>query len=173
MHGHHAGVLELAGDLGLVEEAQQRALVDGRAGPLAALAAEHDLHGQVAAEVVVVHAQDRAHAAARDLALDAVARALGPLGHDAAQQRLRGGRAARRHARGGGQGRRAERDARLAQELEHAAVAVVQRAQPRRVGGVTPAPLLEVGVGTLTQELDEQAARLVVGAARLGHGRAR
>ena len=145
-------------------------LVDRRVLVGSRPAAEHDLHGQVAAQVVVAHAQDRAHAAACDLALDAVARALGALGDDAAQERLRGGRAGAEHARRAGRSGLREGDARLAQELQDALVAVEQRAQARRVRRVAAAEGLEVRTRSLAQELDEQAPGLGRTAAGVAHG---
>ena len=84
---HDAGVLELAADLGLLDEAA------GHVGVAAEVVAK-DLDGDVAAEVVVVALEDGAHAAAADLAVDAVAGRGAVLGRDAVGQcdRLAGGR---------------------------------------------------------------------------------
>jgi hypothetical protein len=72
--GDDAGVLELAADLGLLDEAADHL------GILAEVVAE-DLQGDVAAEVGVAALEDRAHAALGDLAVDAVAdRGVGGVG---------------------------------------------------------------------------------------------
>ena len=63
---HDAGVLELAADLGLLDEAADHV------GVVAEVVAQH-LEGDVAAEVGVAALEDGAHAAAGDLAVDAVA----------------------------------------------------------------------------------------------------
>ena len=63
---HDAGVLELAADLGLLDEPADHA------GVVAEVVAQH-LERDVAAEVGVAALEDGAHAAAGDLAIDAVA----------------------------------------------------------------------------------------------------
>jgi hypothetical protein len=65
MHRDDAGVLELAGDLRLLDEALTVELV---AHP------EHDLHRHRAVEHAIDDLDDRAHATAPDLTADAVAR---------------------------------------------------------------------------------------------------
>ena len=66
---HDPRVLELAADLGLLDEAADQL-------GLVAVCLEQDLDGQVAAEVGVAALEDRPHAAAGDLAQDLVAVAL-------------------------------------------------------------------------------------------------
>src|SRR4029077_4126860 len=101
VHRHDAGVVELAGDLRLLEEAPEALGVDRRRAravldPGRARAAPvHDLHGEVAAQVAVPHAQDRAHPAGRDLFLDLVARADLDRRAQAAHEVLDAGRGAR------------------------------------------------------------------------------
>src|SRR5262249_56588661 len=63
---HHAGVLQLPADLRLLEEAPDYL------GPMGVLLQQH-LDRQVAAQIDVPAAQDSAHAAAGDLALELVA----------------------------------------------------------------------------------------------------
>ena len=71
----HAGVLQLAGDLGLLDEPADQV------GVLAMLL-EQDLDGQVAAEVAVAPLDDDAHAAAGDLAEQLEpGKAVGWVGH--------------------------------------------------------------------------------------------
>src|SRR3954451_24873147 len=71
----HAGVLQLAGDLGLLDEPSDQV------GVLAMLL-EQDLDGQVAAEVAVAPLDDNAHAAAGNLAKKLEAgEAVGGTGH--------------------------------------------------------------------------------------------
>ncbi len=67
---HHAGMLELAADLRLLHEAADEV-------GAVAVAVEQDLQGQVASEVVVPAAVDGAHAAAGDLAEQAIAAGRG------------------------------------------------------------------------------------------------
>jgi hypothetical protein len=64
--GHHAGVLQLPADLRLLDEAPRHLR------PVDVLLQQY-LDGQVTAQVQVVAAQHRAHAAACDLALELVA----------------------------------------------------------------------------------------------------
>jgi hypothetical protein len=78
VHGHDAGVLQLAADLRLLDEALHDL------GALGQLAVEH-LHRHVAAEVRVVALEDHAHAAARDLAQQLVVAA--PLRHELRRRR--------------------------------------------------------------------------------------
>jgi hypothetical protein len=93
VHGHDAGVIELARHLGLFQEPSERALVDRRRRPLRerALLPEDDLHREMAPQRLVPHAQDRALPAAADLALDRVARRgrreLGQLLHQGSRGR--------------------------------------------------------------------------------------
>ena len=88
MHGHDAGVIELAGDLRFFEEAPERARVDGWrvAARGRVLLAEHDLHRQRAAQVLVPHSQHGAHAAAPDLAEQAIAEVRRGVSFEALQQ---------------------------------------------------------------------------------------
>ncbi len=76
VHRHDAGVVQLRGDLRLLEEAVEQARIDARdrAGLIASARGTHDLHRQLAAQVLVPDAQHRAHAAVPDLAAHAVAR---------------------------------------------------------------------------------------------------
>ena len=62
---HDAGVLELAADLGLLDEAADQF-------GLVLVALEQDLHGQVAAQVGVASLEHGPHAAAGDLAEELV-----------------------------------------------------------------------------------------------------
>ena len=66
VHRHDSGVLELAGDLGLFDEAPDEL-------GLFAVRFEQDLERQLSAEVGVASAQDGPHAAAGDLAEELVA----------------------------------------------------------------------------------------------------
>ncbi len=166
VHGHDAGVIELAGDLRLLEEAHHAALVDAlqRVVLGVPLAAEHDLHRELAAQIVVPHAQDHAHAAARELAAQLVARALRALRDDAPQElarRRRGGL-----ERGGRGFRRAGEHvaSRGAAQREHALELRVQLAQRRPMLAMRGAEGVDVCRSSQTQELDEQ--RVDVG---LGH----
>src|SRR5262249_34118045 len=68
--GDDAGVVELAGDVGLLDETRAAA----------GAAVEADLHGDVAVERLVADAQDAAHAAARDLADGSISGRTGPVG---------------------------------------------------------------------------------------------
>jgi len=108
VHRDDAGVVELAGHLRLFEEARELVRLDlWRAAARGRLAlAEDHLHREMAAQIAVPHAQDRAHAAARDLALELVARGREALLAETAHE-LAGGRD-RRLA-----GRRVERDLRV------------------------------------------------------------
>ena len=86
VNGHDARVLELSGDLGLLEKA-----VD-HFGAMAEVVAE-DLDGQVAAEVAVAAAEDDAHAAAADLVGELQPRgSLGQRGRPGGRSIDRGGR---------------------------------------------------------------------------------
>jgi hypothetical protein len=70
-----AGMVELAGDLGLLEEASEASRGGGSdaSGPVDS-GRERDLHGEVPAQVLVEDAQDGALSAAGELALRPVAR---------------------------------------------------------------------------------------------------
>jgi hypothetical protein len=175
VHRHDAGVLELAGDLGFLEEALEHARGRG-IGRLRALAAarERDLHGERAAQVRVPHAQDRAHAAARDLALGPVALGRASARCDAAPDAAARVGAARRWL-GGLLDRLGRMDRRtggsLAQPVEQRAAvgsaqpALVQRAELAREFWVRAAQRLDVHCALAAHHvLDEQplgvAARL-------------
>ena len=84
VHRDDSGVVELARDLRLLEEARQLQADAGRAAPRGGvedgrllLVLEHHLHGEGPLEVEVEHAQDRPHAAAGDLAHRLVAGGVG------------------------------------------------------------------------------------------------
>ena len=133
MDGDDAGVLELAGDLGLLEEA-----VD-HLGAVAEVVAEH-LDGEVAAEVAVAAAEDDAHAAPADLVGELQpSGAIGRRGRPGGRSVDRGGRVV--DPRSGPSGR--------LRGIGHAiGVAVGQRAL-----GVA------VGVGRAAQGVADEAAR--------------
>ena len=95
VHRDDAWVVELAGDLRLLEEASERAVRVGSPAPPCAL----DLHGQRPVQVLVPDLQDHAHAPARELALDPIALVWRAPAGDALDDRL-GGR-----GRGPGLGR--------------------------------------------------------------------
>ena len=80
MNGNDAGVVELSGDLRLLEKAHEGLDVDllDLRFVLRIPLAQHDLHRQVATQVLVPDVQDRAHPAASDLALHAIASLLQP-----------------------------------------------------------------------------------------------
>ena len=89
MHGHDAGVVELARDLGFLDEPLER---------LGAVHAAQSLERQMALQVAIPDAMDGAHPAARELALVLVAlpgllalvqtlRELGPLAQAALEVR--------------------------------------------------------------------------------------
>ena len=74
VHRDDAGMLKLASDLRLIQEAPHGARVDGGVlGLSREPSVEHDLHGHVAADVAVEDPQDRAHPPARELLLHVVA----------------------------------------------------------------------------------------------------
>ena len=91
VHGDDAGVVQLAGDLRLLQEAPQRLGVDRLLGRGRIGAHQHDLHRQATAQVLVPDPHHGALAAAIHLVLDAVAAApeaqlrqvLGDLGVEA------------------------------------------------------------------------------------------
>jgi len=75
-----AGVIELAGDLRLLEEAAERLIVDGGrlTRVLVAPLSEHDLQGERSPRVLVEDAVDDAHPAFGDRALENVSLVDGP-----------------------------------------------------------------------------------------------
>ncbi|MCC7013892.1 MAG: hypothetical protein IT454_15145 [Planctomycetes bacterium] len=105
VHRHDAGVVELARDLRLFQEAAERFRIDGRSVAGRRFAApEHHLHRQRAPQLLVPDLQDRAHPAARDLTQELVARPARALGAQALEQlalwpRVRLRLAAQRHVR--------------------------------------------------------------------------
>ncbi len=155
---HDARVIELARDLRLLEEARHAPSVDvgRRRIRLRAVVPEDDLHRQLATEILVPHAQDRAHAAARDLAAQPVARALRSLRQDAAQEFARCRRRGFQHRRRRERLERDRRHAGRAQMGQRALVMRVQLAESCRFGRMRRAERVEIGAGSLAQELDEQ-----------------
>ena len=128
---HHARVLELAADLRLLDEAADQVGLVAEVGP-------QDLDGDIATQVGVSALEDGAHAAAGDLAVDAVADrrvGLGCIGTDDRPRGLAGRRVAQQHAGDGA-------DA-LADGVEDAGAGRLERAgrlvrRGRRAGSAAP-----------------------------------